>query len=76
MNMCASARPRWIPYSEIQYAWTFARANRVANFQVKGKPDAASLETLESVFFTFKDPEFPSHGHDPVGADSGDGPET
>ena len=25
------------PYSEIQYAWTFVRANRVANFQVKGK---------------------------------------
>jgi len=23
------------PYSEIQYAWTFARANRVADFQVK-----------------------------------------
>ena len=50
------------PYSEVQYAWTFARANRVANFQVKGKQDEASLETLESVFFTFKDPEFPSHG--------------
>ncbi len=50
------------PYSEIQYAWTFARANRVANFQVKGKQDAASLETLESVFFTFKNPEFPNHG--------------
>ncbi|MFM2295359.1 MAG: hypothetical protein RLZZ350_1772 [Verrucomicrobiota bacterium] len=49
------------PYSEIQYAWTFARANRVADFQMKGKPDEASLETLESVFFTFKDPEFPSH---------------
>jgi ABC-type transporter lipoprotein component MlaA/pimeloyl-ACP methyl ester carboxylesterase len=50
------------PYSEIQYAWTFERANRVANFQVKGKPDPASLETLESVFFTFKDPEFPDRG--------------
>jgi ABC-type transporter lipoprotein component MlaA/pimeloyl-ACP methyl ester carboxylesterase len=50
------------PYSEIQYAWTFARANRVANFQVKGKQDKASLETLESVFFTFKDPEFPDRG--------------
>jgi ABC-type transporter lipoprotein component MlaA/pimeloyl-ACP methyl ester carboxylesterase len=48
------------PYSEVQYAWTFERANRVANFQVKGKQDEASLETLESVFFTFKDPEFPS----------------
>ena len=50
------------PYSEVQYAWTFARENRVANFQVKGKQDAASLETLESVFFTFKDPEFPGRG--------------
>jgi ABC-type transporter lipoprotein component MlaA/pimeloyl-ACP methyl ester carboxylesterase len=49
------------PYSEIQYAWTFERENRVANFQVKGKQDPASLETLESVFFTYKDPEFPSH---------------
>jgi ABC-type transporter lipoprotein component MlaA/pimeloyl-ACP methyl ester carboxylesterase len=47
------------PYSEIQYAWTFVRANRVANFRVKGKQDEASLETLESVFFTYKDPEFP-----------------
>jgi ABC-type transporter lipoprotein component MlaA/pimeloyl-ACP methyl ester carboxylesterase len=50
------------PYSEIQYAWTFARENRVADFQVKGKQDEASLETLESVFFTFKNPEFPGHG--------------
>jgi ABC-type transporter lipoprotein component MlaA len=31
------------PYSEIQYAWTFARANRVADFQVKGTQDPASL---------------------------------
>jgi ABC-type transporter lipoprotein component MlaA/pimeloyl-ACP methyl ester carboxylesterase len=50
------------PYSEIQYAWTFARANRVADFQVKGERDEASLETLESVFFTYKDPEFPGRG--------------
>jgi pimeloyl-ACP methyl ester carboxylesterase len=50
------------PYSEIQYAWTFARENRVADFQVKGTQDKASLETLESVFFTFKDPEFPGRG--------------
>ena len=50
------------PYAEIQYAWTFARANRVADFQVKGKQDEASLETLESVFFTYQDPEFPGHG--------------
>jgi ABC-type transporter lipoprotein component MlaA/pimeloyl-ACP methyl ester carboxylesterase len=50
------------PYSEIQYAWTFVRENRVVDFQVKGKQDEASLETLESVFFTFKDPEFPDRG--------------
>ena len=47
------------PYSEIQYARTFARANRVADFQVKGKQDDASLETLKSVLLTYKDPEFP-----------------
>jgi ABC-type transporter lipoprotein component MlaA/pimeloyl-ACP methyl ester carboxylesterase len=50
------------PYSEIQYAWTFARENQVADFQVKGKQDNASLETLESVFFTYQDPDFPGHG--------------
>jgi len=50
------------PYSEIEYAWTFARANRVADFQVKGEQDQASLETLESVFFTYQDPDFPSRG--------------
>jgi ABC-type transporter lipoprotein component MlaA/pimeloyl-ACP methyl ester carboxylesterase len=50
------------PYAEIQYAWTFTRKNRVANFQVKGKRDEASLETLESVFFTYKDPAFPDQG--------------
>jgi ABC-type transporter lipoprotein component MlaA len=49
-------------YSVLQYAWTFARENRVADFQVKGKPDPASLETLESVFFTFQNPEFPGRG--------------
>ena len=50
------------PYAELQYAWTFTRKNRVANFQVKGKQDEASLETLESVFFTYKDPAFPDRG--------------
>ena len=49
-------------YSELQYAWTFVRENRVADFQVKGPPDPASLETLESVFFTFKNPAFPGRG--------------
>jgi ABC-type transporter lipoprotein component MlaA/pimeloyl-ACP methyl ester carboxylesterase len=49
-------------YSELQYAWTFVRENRVADFRVKGKTDPASLETLESVFFTFQNPEFPGRG--------------
>jgi ABC-type transporter lipoprotein component MlaA len=50
------------PYSEVQYAWTFARKNRVADFQVKGEQDAASLETIASVFFTYQDREFPGRG--------------
>lgn len=50
------------PYAELEYAWTFASANRVANFQVKGKQDPSALETLESVFFTYKDPDFPNRG--------------
>jgi ABC-type transporter lipoprotein component MlaA/pimeloyl-ACP methyl ester carboxylesterase len=50
------------PYAEVEYAWTFVRANRVANFRVKGKRDEATLETLESVFFTYKDPQFPDRG--------------
>jgi len=50
------------PYSEIQYAWTFARENRVADFKVTGTPDPAARETLESVFFTYQDPAFPDRG--------------
>ncbi len=49
-------------YSELQYAWTFVRKNRVADFHVKGEQDPASLETLQSVFFTHDDPEFPGRG--------------
>lgn len=50
------------PYAEIEYAWTFARASRVADFHAKGEPDPASLETVQAVFFTFEDPEFPDRG--------------
>jgi ABC-type transporter lipoprotein component MlaA len=50
------------PYSVIQYSWTFVRKTRVANFQVEGEPDKASLETLQSVYFTFKDAKFPGRG--------------
>ena len=50
------------PYSLLQYAWTFVRANRVADFKVEGTQDQAALETLQSVFFTFHDREFPNRG--------------
>ena len=50
------------PYAQVQYAWTFARANRVADFQVQGQQDEASLETIQSAFFTFKDLSFPDRG--------------
>jgi len=56
------SRAEMDPYSEIQYAWTFVRANRVADFQVKGKSDPATLETIQSIFFTFQDPAFPDQG--------------
>ena len=39
-----------------------APANQLADFQVQDKPAQALLETLESVYFTFKDPEFRGHG--------------
>jgi ABC-type transporter lipoprotein component MlaA/pimeloyl-ACP methyl ester carboxylesterase len=50
------------PYSLIEYAWTFVRENHVANFKVEGKQDLPALETLQSVYFTFDNPEFPDMG--------------
>jgi ABC-type transporter lipoprotein component MlaA/pimeloyl-ACP methyl ester carboxylesterase len=50
------------PYTEIRYVWSFARDHRMADFQVKGKQDEASLESLGALFFTYKDPEFPNSG--------------
>jgi pimeloyl-ACP methyl ester carboxylesterase len=49
-------------YSEVQYAWTFARKNRTPDLQFKGEQDPASLETLGSAFVRVKDPEFPNRG--------------
>jgi ABC-type transporter lipoprotein component MlaA/pimeloyl-ACP methyl ester carboxylesterase len=48
------------PYSILQYAWSFARENRTADMRVIGDQDEATLETLQSVFFTYKNPEFPA----------------
>ncbi len=50
------------PYAIIQYASGFQRKNRVADFSPKGPKDDSTLETLQSVFFTYKDPKFPSLG--------------
>jgi ABC-type transporter lipoprotein component MlaA/pimeloyl-ACP methyl ester carboxylesterase len=50
------------PYSVVQYAWTFVRKGHVADFRVKGEQDEASLETLQSVFFTVRDERFPDLG--------------
>jgi len=50
------------PYSQIHFAYSFARMNRVADFQVNGRQDKASLETLGSVFIASEDPEFAGCG--------------
>jgi ABC-type transporter lipoprotein component MlaA/pimeloyl-ACP methyl ester carboxylesterase len=50
------------PYSLLQYAWSFAHENRKVDLRLNGKQDEATLETLQAVFCTYKDPEFPTHG--------------
>jgi ABC-type transporter lipoprotein component MlaA/pimeloyl-ACP methyl ester carboxylesterase len=49
-------------YSILQYAWTFAHENRPVDLRLVGDQDPASLETLRSLFFTYKDPEFLDRG--------------
>ena len=49
-------------YATLQYVWTFVRNNRVADLQVKGKQDQASLETLQAALFSYQDPEFLARG--------------
>ena len=49
-------------YSVIQYARTFVGDVRMPDFRVKGKQDEASLDTIQSAFFTFRDPRFPGRG--------------
>src|SRR5204863_995213 len=50
------------PYSEVQYAWKFVRETKPPDFELRGPQDEPSLETLQSVFFKPKDPEFPNRG--------------
>jgi ABC-type transporter lipoprotein component MlaA len=50
------------PYSEVEYAWSFVRDVRPVDFQVQNPPDEAALESLQSVFLTLRDPDFPRRG--------------
>ena len=49
-------------YSLIQYTWTFVRKTDAPDLRLKGEPDAASLETLQSASVSFKNPRFPRLG--------------
>ena len=49
-------------YSILQYAWSFGHENRKVDMSVTGDQDEASLETLQSVLFTYKNAEFPAQG--------------
>lgn len=51
-------------YSEMEYAWTFERQSRVLNYRIQEQkqPESATLETLQSVFFSYKNPAFPGRG--------------
>jgi len=53
------SRSEMDPYSLIQYAWSFSRDIQEPDFRFKENQDTASLETIESVFFSYKNPEFP-----------------
>jgi len=56
------ARTEKAPYYKLEYAWTFARETRVADVALKGAQDPALLETLQSSFFSFRNPKFPERG--------------
>jgi len=47
-------------YATIQYAWTFVRHPGAPDFAVKGTPDPPTLQTLQSILFKPKNPEFPN----------------
>jgi ABC-type transporter lipoprotein component MlaA len=49
-------------YSILKYAWSFGHENRKVDMRVIGEQDEASLETLQSVLFTYTNAEFPAWG--------------
>ncbi len=50
------------PYSILQYAWSFSHVNRKVDLRLIGDQDPASLETLQSFFFSYKNPDFLNRG--------------
>ena len=51
------------PYSIAQYAWTFTHVNQKADMRLIGDQDQASLETIQSYFFSLKNPKFLDRGN-------------
>jgi ABC-type transporter lipoprotein component MlaA/pimeloyl-ACP methyl ester carboxylesterase len=49
-------------YSILQYAWSFGHENRKVDMRAIGEQDEASLETLQSVLFSYTNAEFPAWG--------------
>src|SRR5277367_296944 len=49
-------------YSILQYAWTFEHENHPVDLRLIGSQDQASLETLQSFFFNYKNPKFLERG--------------
>jgi ABC-type transporter lipoprotein component MlaA/pimeloyl-ACP methyl ester carboxylesterase len=49
-------------YIVLKYATSLARQTLEVDFTLEGEPNVAALETLQSVFFKFQNPEFPHRG--------------
>lgn len=56
------AKADFDPYYVLRYAWTLRREARPVDLSAEGEPDQASLETLQSIFFKMRDPQFPRDG--------------
>lgn len=50
------------PYYVLQYTSSFQRDRRPVDLSLKGEQDFPSLETLNAVFFSFKNRNFPQQG--------------
>ena len=48
-------------YSLLQGAWSFSHENRKADLSLNGSQDQAALETIQSFFFSYKNPKFMDH---------------